>query len=136
MNQALRPLPLDEIRKVLAAPRLDGWLFYDFRGLDPIARNVLGLNPDKVGSRRWFYFVPASGEPAKLVHAIEPGMLDALPGKKTIYLSWQSLQDGLAAVLRGYLSGLPNSPGVSKASGGSISSMPYRPNSKCCMVFL
>lgn len=91
--------PLDTVRRAIAEAGLDGWLFYDFRGLDPIARKILGLDPEKAGSRRWFYFVPASGEPAKLVHAIEAAMLDPVPGGKTIYLSWQSLLNGLKGLL-------------------------------------
>jgi Xaa-Pro dipeptidase len=89
------------MRQAIAAAGLDGWLFYDFRGLDPIARRVLGLDPAKTGSRRWFYWLPAAGQPARIVHAIETGMLDALPGTKTIYLSWQSLGEALAAALKG-----------------------------------
>jgi Xaa-Pro aminopeptidase len=92
---------IDPVRRALVAAGLDGWLFYDFRGLDPIARRVLGLDRAKAGTRRWFYFIPAAGEPRKLVHAIEPGMLDALPGAKTVYLSWQSLREGLAGILSG-----------------------------------
>jgi Xaa-Pro aminopeptidase len=94
-------LDLEPMRRALAAAGLDGWLFYDFRGLDPIARKVLGLDPARTGTRRWFYWLPARGEPGKLVHAIEPGMLDALPGEKVIYLSWQSLGEGLKKVLGG-----------------------------------
>src|SRR5262245_27275949 len=101
MEKGASPFPLEAFRHALAAEGLDGWLFYDFRGLDPIARKVLGLDPSKVGTRRWFYLVPARGEPQKLVHAIETSALDALPGAKTVYLSWQSLHEGLAAVLRG-----------------------------------
>ena len=95
------PFPLDAMRQALSEAGLDGWLLYDFRGLDPIARKVLGLDPAKVGTRRWFYLVRARGEPAKLVHAIETGALDALPGSRSIYLSWRSLEEGLAEMLRG-----------------------------------
>jgi len=68
----------------------DGWLLYDFRGSNILAQRVVGLAEKKL-SRRWFYFVPAQGEPRKLVHAIEPASLDGLPGKtKTVYRRWQA----------------------------------------------
>ncbi len=74
---------------------MDGWLLYDFRGINYLAARVAGIAEDNFGSRRWLYYVPAIGTPQKLVHAIEPAMLDHLPGEKTIYLSWQSLEKGI-----------------------------------------
>ena len=75
-----------------------GWLFYDFRGSDILAPRI--LNTTRLGgSRRWFYYVPASGEPVKVVHAIEPGQLDSLPGKKLIYREWQLLGSQVAAAV-------------------------------------
>ena len=71
-----------DLAAVQAAVRdlgLDGWLLYDFRGLNVLARRVIGLAPDQILSRRWFYFVPAQGEPRKLVHRIESGALDVYP---------------------------------------------------------
>jgi len=94
-------LPLEPMQRALHSAGIDAWLFHDFRGSDPIARKVLGLEPGRLGTRRWYYLVPATGEPRKLVHAIEPGMLDALPGEKRIYLSWRSLHEGLGAILAG-----------------------------------
>src|SRR5262245_53449486 len=99
MKDATQRFSLDAVQDALHEAGLGGWLFNDFRGSDPIARKVLGLDGGRIGTRRWFYFVPADGEPAKLCHAIEPGALDALPGAKRIYLSWQSLADGLKAIL-------------------------------------
>src|SRR5580704_16882778 len=81
--------------------RLDGWLFYDFRGANVLARRVLGLDQKPVGSRRFFYYVPASGQPRKLVHRIETAALDSLPGEKSIYLRWQDLEAGVARLLQG-----------------------------------
>jgi len=94
-------LKLEAVQQQLRDAGLDGWLFYDFRGSDPIARKVLGLPIERPGTRRWFYFIPASGEAVKFVHAIEPGKLDSLPGERHVYLSWQSLQAGLETLLRG-----------------------------------
>ncbi len=78
---------------------MDGWLLYDFRGINYLAARIAGIPDNELGSRRWFYFVPAEGPPQKLVHAIEAAMLDHLPGEKTVYLAWQQLEDGLRQML-------------------------------------
>jgi len=81
---------------------LDGWLLYDFHGSNPIARRLTGLDgSSKLTTRRWFYVIPASGEPRKLVHAIEPYNLDHLPGAKTTYSQRETLEAGLRDVLSG-----------------------------------
>jgi Xaa-Pro aminopeptidase len=79
----------------------DGWLLYDFRGTNPLAKRILGLSESTILSRRWFYWVPAIGQPQKLVHRIEPGALDHLPGEKQVYLRWDELEWGVAALIRG-----------------------------------
>jgi Xaa-Pro dipeptidase len=79
------------IQAALRAAKIDGWLFYDFRGSDPLAYRILKLNQRGLATRRWFYYIPATGEPTKLVHSIERDKLDALPGRKRIYLPWQQL---------------------------------------------
>jgi len=79
----------------------DGWLFYDHHHRDPIGERILGLDPKAHITRRWYYFVPATGEPRKLVHRIEQGRLDTLPGAKGLYSSWQELAAGLEAMLGG-----------------------------------
>src|SRR6267378_1690428 len=88
-----------EIQKALQAAKIDGWLFYDFRGSDLIALRVLKLDEHAIGSRRWFYYVPKTGEPTKIVHRIEPNKLDALPGKRQEYSSWKEQHALLRAVL-------------------------------------
>jgi Xaa-Pro dipeptidase len=80
---------------------LDGWLLYDFRGLNILAKRVVGLGDGVMLSRRWFYFIPAKGEPRKLVHRIEPHALDGVPGPAQIYLRWQELEAGVQALLKG-----------------------------------
>lgn len=92
---------LASVQAALRQNQLDGWLLYDFRGLNVLARRVLGLNPQQFQSRRWFYFIPANGEPHKLVHRIESGALDAYPGSKQIYLRWQELEAGVKALVSG-----------------------------------
>jgi len=83
-----------EMQKDLRAAKLDGWLFYDFRGRDPIALRILGLPPG-MRTRRWFYFVPAKGTPKKLVHKIEAGALQSVPGDTLFYASQKELRDNL-----------------------------------------
>ena len=90
-----------EIQTALREVKLDGWLFYDFRGSDPLAYRILKLGPSGITTRRWFYYIPATGEPIKIVHAIERGKLDQLPGKRVVYLPWQQLQASLREALTG-----------------------------------
>jgi Xaa-Pro dipeptidase len=90
-----------EIQSALREAKIDGWLFYDFRGSDPLAPRILKLGDHAAGSRRWFYFVPASGESTKLVHSIEQYKLDALPGRKVIYRSWKELHEKLRETIAG-----------------------------------
>jgi Xaa-Pro dipeptidase len=82
------------IQSDLRAAKLGGWLFYDFRGRDPIAQNILSL-PEGMRTRRWFYFVPAKGTPKKLVHKIETQSLAALPGETLYYSAQDELRKNL-----------------------------------------
>lgn len=95
-------MDLSEIQSELRNLGLDAWLFYDHHHRDPIAERILGLDPHAHVTRRWYYVIPAQGEPRKLVHRIEQGRLDSLPGSKTQYSSWQELQGGLEAMLAPY----------------------------------
>jgi Xaa-Pro dipeptidase len=92
---------LPSVQAALVQQGLDGWLLYDFRGLNILARRVVGLAPEQMLSRRWFYYVPARGEPRKLTHRIEPHSLDALPGAQKSYLRWQELEAGVAELVKG-----------------------------------
>src|SRR5262245_1814590 len=88
-----------EIQVALREAKLDGWLFYDFRHSDPLAYRILKLDEKMFASRRWFYYIPASGEPVKIVQSIEQFKLDSLPGKKLIFRGWRELNDRLREVL-------------------------------------
>src|SRR5258705_56517 len=88
-----------EIQTALRAAKLDGWLFYDFRHSDPLAYRILKLDEEMFASRRWFYYVPASGEPVKIVQSIEQFKLDSLPGRKLVFRGWQELHARLKEVL-------------------------------------
>jgi Xaa-Pro dipeptidase len=92
---------LSAIQQALHENKIDGWLFYDHHHRDPLAYSILGLDPNAHVTRRWYYFVPATGEPKKLVHRIESFKLDTLPGTKTAYSSWQELEAQIAALLTG-----------------------------------
>ncbi len=94
-------MKIDLIQAALREAKIDGWLFYDHHHRDPIAYRILGLDEASFVSRRWFYLVPAYGDPRKLVHRIESGKLDSLPGPKREYSSWQELEAGVAAMLGG-----------------------------------
>src|SRR6266404_1788611 len=86
------------VQKDLKAAKLDGWLFYDFRGRDPIAHRILHL-PPTMRTRRWFYFIPTKGAPRKLVHKIESESLAALPGETLYYAAQSELQESLAKLV-------------------------------------
>ena len=92
---------LERIQKEIRSQKLDGWLFFDHHQRDPLAYRVLGLPTNRVPTRRWYYFIPAQGEPGGLEHRIERGMLAALPGEKTPYASWTEQIAGLRNLLRG-----------------------------------
>ena len=92
---------LPEIQTALRSRGLDGWLFCDHHHRDPMAYRILGLPERSMASRRWFYFVPAQGEPRKLAHKVEPRMLDTLPGKQDHYLAWTELHAKLRSMVEG-----------------------------------
>jgi Xaa-Pro dipeptidase len=89
---------LSELQRDIRAAKIDGWLFYDFRGRDPIAHRILDL-PHGMRTRRWFYFVPAKGTPRKLVHKIESESLAAVPGDTLYYAGQDELRKNLAKTI-------------------------------------
>lgn len=114
------------IQQSLRESGIPAWLFYDFRGSDPIACRILGLDPRAHATRRWFCLVPEEGPPVKLVHRIESGRLGHLPGETRVYLQWQSLASHLEEMLAPYPSvAMQYSPSaaipyVSRVDGGTI----------------
>jgi Xaa-Pro aminopeptidase len=101
---AATPAAVERVAKIQAALQaagIDGWLFYDFRGINPIANRMLLLPGGGIATRRWLYFVPATGTPVRIVHAIEPHRLDHLPGTKSVYGAWSVLQDAIRTALAG-----------------------------------
>jgi Xaa-Pro dipeptidase len=94
---------IPEIQSALAEAELDGWFFACFQHNDPIGLDLLGLAVEgKLLTRRCYYLVPRQGEPAKLVHALEPAMLDHLPGTRAVYLTWKEHREGLARLVSGH----------------------------------
>jgi Xaa-Pro dipeptidase len=118
-------MDLEAIQSAIRAEGLDGWLFFDFANRDPIAYRVLGL-PPKHTARRWYYFIPARGEPVRVVHHVEPSRLDALPGRKILYLRWQemhaALREALGSARRVAMQYSPDCtiPYVSLVDGGTV----------------
>ncbi|MBA4312242.1 MAG: hypothetical protein C0417_06400 [Chlorobiaceae bacterium] len=117
---------IKSIQKTLLDQNIDGWLFYDFWKRDEFTQRILEFPAHIMNTRRFFYLIPAKGEPRKLVHSIERWNLDYLPGEKTIFLSWQSLEAGLKNMLLGMKTiAMQYSPGnaipyVSKVDAGTI----------------
>lgn len=115
---------LSDVQAAIREQGVDGWLLYDFRKSNVLAERVLGL--DKKTSRRWAYFIPKEGTPRKLVHRIETGVLDALPGDKRIYLKWSEFEEGMAALVAGSkkiaMEYAPRNgnPYISRVDGGTI----------------
>jgi Xaa-Pro aminopeptidase len=114
------------IQKELKEQGLDGWLLYDLRGSNPIARAVIGFDERQIGTRRWFYFIPKDGEPVAILHVIEPNALAGAAGRKTLYRSWRELEATLKTLLAGRKRvAMEYSPGaaiplVSRVDAGTI----------------
>jgi Xaa-Pro aminopeptidase len=121
------PLDIAAVQKALEADGLDAWLLYDFHGSNPVSARVAGGGKaGHLATRRWFYLIPASGEPRGLVHAIERYNLDHLPGAKTVYAGREQLESGLGQILKGVkrvaMEYSPRAaiPYVSRVDGGTI----------------
>lgn len=96
------PINVAAVQEALLAHGLDAWLLYDFQGSNPVAYRMAGMGAaGHLATRRWFYLIPAHGEPRALVHAIERYNLDHLPGTKTVYAGREQLATGLASVVDG-----------------------------------
>jgi Xaa-Pro dipeptidase len=103
MNSAAnKSFDLAAIQEAIREFGFDGWLLYDFRGSNMLARRILNIADDAIASRRYCYFIPVHGQPTRLVHRIESGMLDHLPGTKKVYLTWQELEEGICDAVSGH----------------------------------
>jgi len=119
-------MDLSSIQKALDESGLDGWLLCDFHHRDAMAYKILGLDPGKQTTRRWFYYIPRAGQPIKLSHRVEPGKLESLPGEQQFYLAHAELHQRLASLLtRGkkvamQYSPMNNIPSVSVVDAGTV----------------
>jgi Xaa-Pro aminopeptidase len=119
-------MDLDRIQKEIRNAGADLWLLCDFHNRDVMACHILGLDPTKFTSRRWYYFIPSEGEPTRLVSQVEPTKLDRLPGKKETYRTWQELHARLKGILGGpkkvamQYSPLNHIPYVSVVDAGTV----------------
>ncbi len=119
---------VERIQAALIEDGVAGWLFFDFHGTNPIARRILGVGAAPGASkttRRWFYLVPRSGDPLKLVHRIEPHALDHLPGRSIVYLTWDELDRGIEALARPVLL-----EGSRRAGTAATVAMEYSPSAR------
>ena len=117
---------LPAVQTALREHKLDGWLLYDFRQINILAARIAGTT-EAHRSRRWAYFIPATGEPKKLCHRIEPAALEHLPGKDTtIYLRWQEFEKGIESLVDGAkrvameYSPKNGNPYISRVDGGTL----------------
>jgi Xaa-Pro dipeptidase len=119
-------MELAKIQQEIRNQKLDGWLFFDHHMRDPLAYRVLGLTVPRTPTRRWYYLIPAEGEPRGLEHRIERGMTGSLPGEKVPYSSWPEQVEGLRRITKGLrkvaMQYSPNCaiPYVSMVDGGTI----------------
>jgi len=126
---ALNQNTVREIQSALREEKIDAWLLYNFRGNNPFASRILDLPSHIMQTRRYYYLVPAEGDPRKLVHGIEQWNLDVIPGEKAVYVSWRSLEEGLATMLKGLRTvAMEYSPGnaipyVATVDAGTIESV-------------
>jgi len=119
-------MKLDEIQAAIRELNGDGWLFFDIHRRDKLAYRILNLDPDRLTTRRWYYYIPAAGEPQKLVSRVESERLDDLPGAKATYLGWKEMHAKLGQMLgqgrRVFMQYSPNNniPMVSYADAGTV----------------
>jgi Xaa-Pro aminopeptidase len=118
-------MDLELIQSTLRDNGLDGWLFYDHHHRDPIAYRVLRINPPMC-TRRWFYLIPAEGEPSKLIHRVERHNLDGLPGREIEYSTWKEQHEGIKQLVNSkrciamQYSPLNNIPYVGLVDAGTV----------------
>ncbi len=117
---------LHAVQTALLQSQFAGWLLYEFRGANVLARRILDLGEQPLTSRRFLYWIPAVGTPLKIVHRIEDSALDHLPGEKRIYLKWQEFEAAIREAVSGqspvameYSPGNGN-PYISKVDAGTI----------------
>jgi Xaa-Pro aminopeptidase len=97
--ESLTPEVLARVRKMLTELRLDGWLLFDFHGMNPVATRVLGVGG--LATRRLFVLLPVAGKPIALAHAIEQHRVAGFPGEIRTYAAWRELELELSQLVSG-----------------------------------
>ncbi|MEL6820444.1 MAG: M24 family metallopeptidase [Calditrichota bacterium] len=119
-------MDLVKIQSAIRQQGVDGWLLYDFHNRDPLAGSIIGLSPHAFSTRRWYFYIPAEGEPTRLVSRVDQSLLDFLPGQKLYYLSWQEMYSQIQTMLGSAkrvamnYSPMNNIPYVSMVDAGTI----------------
>src|ERR1700722_2430840 len=119
-------MEIQDMQKHLVKEKIDGWLLYDFNGINTLARDFLQIDRKALITRRFFYWIPAKGEPVKILHRIEPHVLSDIPGTVFFYSRWQELEEQLGNLLKGVnivaMEYSPRNaiPYVSRVDGGMI----------------
>ena len=117
---------VEAIQQALRDEGIEAWLFCDFHRRDHVARTLLDLSKGEWMTRRWYYLVPAVGEPVKLLHHIERDQLAMLPGNARVYRGWTELHEQLRTMLAPYgtlamqYSPLNQLPSVSMTDAGTV----------------
>lgn len=89
---------ITQAQRCLQHGKIDGWLLFDFRKSNDLACQFCEIEEEKLVTRRFLYWIPAQGEPIKIVHAIE-NPIKHLPGDTRTYKTWQDFQDCLKEIL-------------------------------------
>ena len=97
--EALTPEVLERVSAICRRRQLDGWLLFDFHGLDPVATRILGIGG--LATRRLFVLLPATGSPVAVAHRIELGRVEGFPGEVRPYAAWRELESELSRLLSG-----------------------------------
>lgn len=107
----LTPETLPAVQAALAEADVDGWLLYDSRGINPISQAL--MRAEGLASRRMVAWIPRSGTPVAITHAIEPGSWVHWPAAwdRRVYSSWKSLESEIASLVRGKRAAMEYSPG-------------------------
>ncbi|HEU5305318.1 MAG TPA: M24 family metallopeptidase [Gemmatimonadales bacterium] len=101
-------IDLGELREALTRAGVDGWLLYDFHGLNPVAGRVLALKG--LNTRRLFVLLPREGEPVAVAHKIELQGMEDFPGRVVPYARWKELHSALAPLVAGRTLAMEISP--------------------------
>ena len=90
-----------ELREALADAGADAWLLFEFHGLNPVARRVIGLPEGGLSTRRLFVLLPGEGDPVAVAHRIELQPLEDFPGRIIPYSRWEELHEALGSLVQG-----------------------------------